>query len=92
MAYRRGTLYCGGMPKETVDQYRRRAAEADEWAANTTDAFVRGKFEAIARHWRELADRIEPERGLVVDGELAPDASAGSCVGLGIQRDGQPLS
>lgn len=53
-------------------EHLRRAAEADEWAANTADPLVREKFEKTARHWHDLANRTA-SGGLRMDVLLASD-------------------
>ena len=44
-----------------ADDYRRRAQEAEEEARRVTDPLARAELEAIARRWRELAERVERE-------------------------------
>jgi hypothetical protein len=44
--------------EERIAEYRARATEADRLARSTKDDVMRQAFEGIARHWRQLADRL----------------------------------
>jgi len=47
---------------EAVEEYRKKAADAEAMAAQTKDDALRRGFEEVARKWRVLADQIEARR------------------------------
>ena len=44
-----------------ADEYRGRALEAQVTELETHDPFLRRSYSKLARHWNELADRVERE-------------------------------
>ena len=44
-----------------ADEYRGKAHEAEVMELETHDPFLRRAYSKVARHWRELADRVDRE-------------------------------
>ena len=44
-----------------ADEYRGKAQEAQVTELETHDPFMRRAYSKLARHWNELADRVERE-------------------------------
>jgi hypothetical protein len=44
-----------------ADEYRGKAQEAQVTELETHDPFLRRSYSKLARHWNELADRVERE-------------------------------
>ena len=42
-----------------VEEYRRKAEEAEKQAASVKDEIAKATYRNIDNHWRELADRAE---------------------------------
>ena len=44
-----------------TDEFRGKAQEAQVMELETHDPFLRRAYSKVARHWRELADRVDRE-------------------------------
>jgi len=58
-----------------VDEYRGKAHEAHVTELETHDPFLRRSYSKLARHWNELADRVERENRRITKGQPVVQAN-----------------
>ena len=59
----------------SIAEYRGKAHEAHVTELETHDPFLRRSYSKLARHWNELADRVEREENFRIHRQLASSAS-----------------